>query len=316
MRQDRQNPNARNFGLRSRDMAKAGLNALKEEMKSYSSIYTVSDRFNQFVKFSKEQLGIKDMRNLELIHVQQYARLLKSCVESGRYKAATAQNYLSAVNRVLQIARNDTRLHVQPSDAGIKRDSQVATTNKAQANDKAVLRALPDRFAVIYRLAQQFGLRFEEAAKLDAKAALSEARLSNQMTISRGVKGGNHDRILWGISGQQMRVLEQAAVIQGGGSSLIPSSQNYKNFRQEAQKFGVRYHAGRHQYAQERYRQLTGVVCPIVAGVRHGVTHHRYMAERLGISKDQARLLDHQARRVVSEELGHHRVDVTNNYLG
>ena len=77
MRSDRAHPDARNFGLQSRDMSKAGLNALKEEVKSYSSIHTMSDRFNQFVNYLKQAHGIKDIRKIELSHVQQYAELLK-----------------------------------------------------------------------------------------------------------------------------------------------------------------------------------------------------------------------------------------------
>ena len=318
MRSERQNPNARNFGLQSRDMAKAGKNALKEASKSYSTIATVADRFKQFADYMHQAHSIQDMRRIELTHVQQYAQLLKDRVANNSLKPATAQNYLSAVNRVMSIARGDNKLQLNPvNDAQLDRRSQVATIDKSKSNSVEKINQLPERFRVQYELCRALGLRFEEAAKMDCRQALQEARIVGQVTISKGVKGGHHDRYILNVTPQQILVLKQAARLQRfGDRSLIPSDQSYREFRERAYSYGIKFHAGRHEYAQNRYQQLTGVACPVVAGIRHGVTHIRHMVSELGISEAEARELNEYARLVISEELGHHRVDVTNAYLG
>jgi hypothetical protein len=58
-------------------------------------------------------------------------------------------------------------------------------------------------------------------------------------------------------------------------------------------------HGLRHAYALDRYKELTG--------------HHAPVRSDEPIPRDK---IDLAARAVISEELGHNRVDITNNYLG
>ena len=319
---DRTNPNARNYGLGSRDMASAGRNALCEGMESYASIATVSDRFNQFVKFARNELGIRDMRQLEVAHIQQYGEMLREQCESGDLRAATAQNYLSAVNRVLEIARGDRNLHVAPvRDAGIPQRCGVATENHCL--DPAILDSaknqLSNRLAAQVELQRNFGLRFEESCKINATQSLSQAEKTGAITITDGTKGGR-TRTIDIVSIEQFTALKQAANIQGSDHCLIPKEQNYREYRnqayQEAYQAGLPgFHGHRHEYAQNRYEQLTGQACPVVAGVLHN-THHQYLANQLNVSVSDARSIDYAARMQIAQELGHGRIDITNSYLG
>jgi integrase len=61
---------------------------------------------------------------------------------------------------------------------------------------------------------------------------------------------------------------------------------------------GITSHGLRHQYAQERYRELAGVDSPVRSGAQ--------------IDRES----DHAARQVVAEELGHSREGITTHYLG
>ena len=62
----------------------------------------MSYRFSQFASYMKQTHGISDLRKIEETHVLQYARSLQKLVKNGTLAPATAQNYLSAVNRVLK----------------------------------------------------------------------------------------------------------------------------------------------------------------------------------------------------------------------
>ncbi len=59
-----------------------------------------------------------------------------------------------------------------------------------------------------------------------------------------------------------------------------------------------------------------GVRCPVQAGIAHGNAHHQYIAHELNISEAEAKQLDREARLKLSKLLGHHRMGITNAYLG
>lgn len=319
---DRANPNSRNFGLGSRDMAYAGRNALREGMQSHSSIATMADRWSQFASWAREEAGIRDMRHIESATLRGYATHLIERLERGEISPATAQNALSAVNRVLEIARGDRAVRLDPvREAGLPIRSGIATTDRAVSLSQhdTALAALPERLAAILSLQRAFGLRFEEAAKLDAVRALTQAK-NGTVRIEAGTKGGLARNVPITNPLEQKFLLANAANLQENERSLIPAHQTYREFRAEAyaelRSAGIRSHGERHAYAQERYAALVGAPAPIAAGIRHGAEHHRFLATKLGIDVAAARTLDQQARLQVAAELGHGRIDVTNTYLG
>ena len=322
MRSDRTNPDSRNFGLQSRDMARAGLNALREGMQSGQSIESMSQRFSQFAVFAKNELNIRDMRHLEQQHVQQYADHLRDRYDRGEISPSTAQNALSAVNRTLEIARGDRALHVAPvRDAGLPERSGVASESRAMTPEQhqQAIQAVGDRLGAQIELQRELGLRYEESAKINAVVALREAERHGRVTVCEGTKGGR-DREVPIVRSEQIEALRAAAEIQreSGHRSMIPPDQSYREYQRECYRVtpeGFRFHGERHSYAQDRYQELTGVACPVAAGIEHG-THHDYIADQLGVSRAEAREIDHAAREQVAEELGHGRIGITNSYLG
>ncbi|MCR4182371.1 integrase domain-containing protein [Providencia vermicola] len=298
MRSERTNPDSRNFGLRSRDINKAALNALKEGMKSFQSIATIHDRWSVFSAWIKSEQGIKDMRDIEKAHLVAYAAHLNDRYERGEIAPSTAQNYLSAVNRVMEIARGDRSV--------------------SEASHNAAMGAASERLGALLELQRNFGLRFEESAKLDAARALREAEKTGSVSIKDGTKGGRA-RTVPITSDAQITALQRAAAIQDG-RSMIPAEKNYREFRQEAYReigrHPVNFHGERHHYAQTRYKTLMRADCPVKAGVKHGREHYEYLAKELGVSIAHAKMLDKEIRTEVALELGHGRIDVTNSYLG
>jgi hypothetical protein len=107
---------------------------------------------------------------------------------------------------------------------------------------------------------------------------------------------------------EQRQVLDEAKSLAGQGS-LIPASKTYveqlRRFEHQCGAAGIqRVHGLRHQYAQTRYRELTGWPAPVAGGPR---------SKELNA---QERALDEAARLIVSAELGHERSQVTAVYLG
>jgi hypothetical protein len=153
-------------------------------------------------------------------------------------------------------------------------------------------------------LQARFGLRREESIKFQPSYADhgSFILLKNSWT-----KGGK-ERAIPIISPEQRAALDQAHKLAGAGS-LIPPHRTYIQQRNiydgECKAAGLsNMHGLRHLYAQTRYEQLTGFKCPAAGGPpRHLLTPGQ-------------RIFDGVARQVISNELGHERLQITVVYLG
>ncbi|WP_235714070.1 hypothetical protein [Aeromonas caviae] len=74
----------------------------------------MADRWSQFATWAKDMAAIKDMRQIETSTLRDYATHLIARLERGEISPATAQNALSTVNRVLEIARGDRAVRLDP----------------------------------------------------------------------------------------------------------------------------------------------------------------------------------------------------------
>jgi hypothetical protein len=80
-------------------------------------------------------------------------------------------------------------------------------------------------------------------------------------------------------------------------------------------------HGGRHAYAQQRFADLwmerTGVSIECPAKARVFATEWiKATAAQANLSLEVARQIDREIRLVVSEDLGHGRIEIVSSYLG
>ena len=137
-------------------------------MESQSYIATMSERFAQFASYMRFEHNIRDMRRIERSHVQQYADTLRERTENGTLSPATAQNYLSAVNRVLEIARGDRAMHVDPvREAGLPERRGIASTNKSVSAEQHqfALQSVSDRLGAQVALQRELGCALKNPAR-------------------------------------------------------------------------------------------------------------------------------------------------------
>ncbi len=305
----------RNFGLGTRDLAKAGIFALAllQQRKgcSFSSAATNGQRWSLFAKFAKSQ-GVGRMERIDHDLVQRYAAELRDQVENLEMSAATAQNYLSAINTVMHVASESWKSIRPVADCSMPRRNNVRQT--APPHPLVVSQAIDSlrnighmRTAAVADLAVQFGLRSKEASLLNCHKALKEATEKGLIRISSGTKGGR-DRVVHVLQSSQLDALANAVEVQGTGRNLMPQEATWKSWREgelrggrEALKdLGIAgYHELRASYACARYAELTGCHAPCQLGFR-----------------EANREKDLYAREIISAELGHGRVDVLINYIG
>jgi hypothetical protein len=122
---------SRNYGLGSRDMKKAARFALNHQVQagtlSYASTVAISDRFNRFTTWAREH----NARYLEYITpelVKEYGQSLAQQVKAETLSPAYAQNCISAINKIMQLATQGQWKSVKPMrDCGIPARNHIRT---------------------------------------------------------------------------------------------------------------------------------------------------------------------------------------------
>lgn len=164
----------------------------------------------------------------------------------------------------------------------------------------------------LVQLSAAFGLRRREAALLDIPNALKEARELGEIDIQRGTKGGRGRSVdRWAPCGDQgIILLERAKYFLGGNRCMVPTDYSLKNFYDRISNIclpalkrnGIsKFHDLRVYYACRRYREITGCIAP---------------CNRVSGDLTATYELDEQARKIISIELGHSRIQIVSSYIG
>ncbi|CAJ0698553.1 phage integrase N-terminal domain-containing protein [Ralstonia holmesii] len=221
--------------------------------------------------------------------------------------AATLKNRIAhlrwwteKVNKASVIPRTNAAL-------GIDRRQYV--TNQSKAHDvtpEALSRIKDERLRVSIELQRAFGLRREECLKFQPAYATAAGPDKIQLKAS-WCKGGRAREVPLRTE-YQREVLARASALAGTGS-MIPQGQRYverlKQYENATNRAGMsRLHGLRHEYAQQRYQELTGCECP----AKGGPTARQLTLEQ--------KAQDLEARLQISQELGHNREAITSVYLG
>jgi len=188
---------------------------------------------------------------------------------------------------------------------GIQQRVFVTNDSKARQLPSEALRLVEDQHVrMSLRLQEAFGLRREESIKFSP----SYADQGDHLVLKASWCKGGRARELPIRTPEQRALLREAHQLAGHGS-LIPSSRSYIQQRRVYERHSARaglnkLHGLRHAYAQARYEELTGFDAPAAGGLT---------SRELS---DAQRQLDHQARLMISRELGHEREQITAVYLG
>ena len=192
----------------------------------------------------------------------------------------------------------------------IDRRIYVTNENKSVSLHDLDLSKIDENIAQSLRLQDAFGLRREESMKFQPAFALDGQTIENAKYIrlkDSWTKGGRPRTIPISNEKQRQELKNAYAQAVKNGGSMIPKEKSYKahksNFEAATHGLGVgQTHGLRHGYAQTRYRELMGFDCPAVGGSR-SLT-----------SEEMAK--DKEIRMLISEELGHSRINITSVYLG
>lgn len=291
-----------------------GLRAIEATAKKgggrYSWCATTKTRWKRFCKFC-ESILIFEIDKISDEVVIAYA---DTC---SVLATATAQNYISSVNSVMKLLN---KYWISVSPKGLVGRSRSSVRKKpvsfSYSDIKLAIAELETRgeieLAAVVYLAANFGLRRREGALLDIATVIKEVKKNGCFDVTRGTKGGRGRYVerLIPCNNSKLEVLEKINMSIKGRRSLIPDGDNLKIFNQKIsnvcipllKKYGVeRLHELRVFYACERYKQITGCVAPCNKKTEDLLIHSE---------------VDHDAREIISRELGHSRIQIVSTYVG
>ena len=248
-------------------------------------------------------LGYRGMKSRSL--KQKHVDALVKGWAHQELAAGTIKNRMSVLRWWAEKA--DRRNVVARSNAyyGIPDRQFVTNISKAKEVDRQELERIGDPYVrMSLELQQAFGLRREEAIKFNPVYADRGDHITLKPSWTKGGKG----RDVPVRTDEQRAVMKQAHHLAGNGS-LIPSEHNYvqqlRLYERQTANAGLsKLHGLRHTYAQARYEALTGWKAPAAGGP---------IARALSPGQ---KVMDRQARRTISQELGHIREQITSVYLG
>jgi len=314
----------RNFGY-GRQLSYAGPQALKDMFGGghYGTVKAHCDRWQAFVKWcrSEQGPGINDARQIDREVLADYAAYLRDMVRRGDLAVSTAQNRLSSVNRTMAALRGDQYVKLPSPSKALRMQRTGVRQSVPQGQDHEQVKQIVDalcrhhhpRAAAIVLLARATGMRLREAILADLPRLSREANDLGKINIQDGTKGGRSGASAprWIAVNDHVRgALAFARQVSPVDSqNLIASPQSYLNVLQEIIRPArdilhthklKGFHELRAAYACERYEQITQHRAPINGGQCCHLDQN----------------LDREARRRISYELGHGRIDVVAAYIG
>ncbi|WP_346657543.1 integrase domain-containing protein [Vibrio sp. CyArs1] len=317
-----------NYSLGSRDIEKALINASLEQQGGIKSNTHMSrlPALRDFSRFLKAETEIRRLNHIDKSVVLLYGEHLKALYEEGAFSAVTARDYLSHVNRSLAQARGDDQCVVRATlDLGFAPKSGIALVDGSVPDvlHQKVLAGVTVELQLVMQLQRFFGMRFREASLFDAQQCLRAIENDEIPSIVRGTKGGQR-RLIPIETAKQYQLIQEVANYQkqSGFRTLIPERFSFKAFQSHAWRVSTtidahyKTHGERKYYACAFYLDRVGVPCPVQSGISHGKAHYQFIANKLSMTLQQAKALDLSVRTELSKRLGHHRVEITNAYLG
>lgn len=308
-----------------RDPKYAAKNKLRDHFNSgrHATTATHSERFNLFIDWIEEHHKIKDLWSITNSHLLAYSDHIKKLMNDERIAVSTAHNRISSCNVVLKIMRGDNHIRIDKIAKTLEKKrchvrGQVPDgidLNKILKAQHQLKNSGNIRLAAILGLARTLGMRLREAVLCDLQRIKREATKFGRINIQEGTKGGRggaHAPRWVDIKESAADAIDFAILASPPNSNnLLNPNETYISFIRTVVRYkgknlggyGIRkIHDLRAAYACERYEQITGNPAPVIA-------------KRKNLSKEEV-TIDKEARKIISRELGHERIEICNSYIG
>lgn len=261
---------------------------------------------NRFINHMQQKRGYATHWDLHKLGKKEVSRYVNDLKERG-LAHRTIENNLKDI-RWLASKLNREKLIPTNRECGLRK-REFNLENKAVRLTPRHLASMDDRMKLINRLKAEFGLREKEALKFGYVYATA---LQGKIQLKDTWCKNGRSRTVEVVNERQVQLLKEVGEFQKreGDYSMIPHDMKfstYRNYVQETSKeIGIKGHSFRHQWAQDRFKELSGMACSIAKGPQY-----------LDLNQEQQARWD-KAAGIVNQELGHgkDRLDTTATYIG
>jgi len=260
----------------------------------------------RFVKHMQDERGYSKRWDVRKIGKKEVYRYVNDLKQRGLNYRTIANN----LKDIRWLAEKVGRADQMPTnrECGLKK-REYSMENKAVQLTPAMLSKMDERMQLINRLKREFGLREKEALKFGHKYATATP---DKIQLKDTWCKNGRSREIPIVNDTQVQLLQEVGRFQkeNGDYSMIPRKIKFSTYRDYVQdkskELGFKGHGLRHAWAHERFKQLSGMDCPIADGPRYS---------ELG---DEEKERWDYAAGVVNQELGHgkDRLDTTATYIG
>ena len=262
------------------------------------------------VKHLQENRGYSRRWDVHSIGKKEVSRLVNDWRNQGIGSRTIANRMADIRSLASKVGREDQIPTKKDIGVGLRKNQPNYGVNKAVEMDKDRLSQLPERERLITELRYNFGLRTEEAIKFSHSYATSKNKSEIHLK-SNWTKGGRA-RSIQIINQAQRNLLARIEKHQrlNGDRSMIPMSRTfksyYRDYNEARSERGIAGHEYRHQWAQNRFYNLSGIKAPLAGGAKY--------SELSSVDKKKW----DNAAAIVNKELGHGegRQDITATYIG
>ncbi|UOD33724.1 integrase domain-containing protein [Deferribacteraceae bacterium V6Fe1] len=299
------------------------------------SIKKTAHAIKELAEFAKNEFGIKNIVNLDSAHISAFAEYLRDRVNNNEISTGHTSNIISSLNTIFNhFGRDDLRLSA--NHEGLSRGKRYDNTDKSISNEthnnlvnflsEKYVQTGDTRFEALRLqvvLQREIGLRFKESALFNGDGVNKSKLIAN---IEKGTKGGQIRNVT--LTEKALNILDEVKDFRKEyrySHSLVPDSMSFKDWQNFAYNTiksfnshsgeNYHFHGERHHFAQERYKELTNLEPPARVGLSKE-EYLEYATSELNMTSDEVKSLIVEARLTISEELGHHRLEITNYYLG
>ena len=240
---------------------------------------------------------------------KEVSRLVNTWREQGLQHRTIANRMVDIRWLADKVNRSDHIPSNKDIGIGLRKNAENYGANKAEQLSTDSLSKLSEREQLITELRANFGLRTAEALKFSHTYATQKEGF---IQLKGSWCKGGRPREIEITNDQQRDVLERTGEFQKGHKerSMIPGGQSfkayYRDYNEAREIVAIAGHGLRHQWAQDRFREISGLEPPIANGKPYDDL------------SDRDRVLFDKASAIVNQELGHgvNRLDITATYIG
>lgn len=278
---------------------------------------------NQQARHKTLMMTVKDLQSLgygkrwklQKIGKTEIDRLVELWRNPKEGKAVGNRTIANRMAHIRWIASKVGRENHIPTNKHLKcsslKDAPRHGTNKAVKLNHQSLEKLSERDQLITLLRAEFGLRTKESLKFNYQYATSKS--DTHITLKGNWCKGGRSREIEIVNNRQGVLLQRVKDFQDSHreKSMIPKARSYKGYykayNETRFKADIAGHGLRHQWAQDRFKQVSGGI----ESPYSGDTKYKELS-----ATDQARF--DRAAAMVNVELGHgaNRQDITSAYIG